>query len=143
MALDGLSAARSSISWPRASQRWWPFLLARFFACRIAAARAAGAPHGWSTWNASRITTDHGYPVFSVDGRPFFVYGAAFFYERMPRDRWHDALLAYRKLGINTIDLYLIWNWHAPAEGVADFTGTTDPRRDLIGLLKADSRTWL
>ena len=103
---------------------------------RIAhSSRAAGAP-GWSTWNASRITTDHGYPVFTVEGRPFFVYGAAFFYERMPRDRWHDALLAYRNLGINTIDLYLIWNWHEPAEGVADFTGTTDPRRDLLALLK-------
>ncbi len=117
-------------------RRWWPFLLAPLLAIALPTpSRAAGAP-GWSTWNASRITTDHGYPVFTVEGRPFFVYGAAFFYERMPRDRWHDALLAYRNLGINTIDLYLIWNWHEPAEGIADFTGTTDPRRDLLALLR-------
>ncbi|MGB8966681.1 MAG: beta-galactosidase, partial [Candidatus Cybelea sp.] len=46
------------------------------------------------------------------------------------------ALLAYQRLGINTIDLYLIWNWHEPSEGVRDFTGATNPRRDLLGLLK-------
>ena len=28
--------------------------------------------------------------------RPFFVYGAAFFYERTPRDRWRADLEAYR-----------------------------------------------
>jgi len=48
------------------------------------------------------------YPVFSVNGRPFFVYGAAFFYERIPRSQWRDALLSYRRIGINTIDLYVI-----------------------------------
>jgi hypothetical protein len=74
--------------------------------------------------------------VFAVDGHPFFVYGAAFFYERIPRDRWRQSLLAYRVLGINTIDLYVIWNWHQPdASHPPDFTGTTDPRRDLVGLL--------
>lgn len=117
-------------------QRWWPFMLATFFAVALPAAVRADALRGWSDWSVSRITSDHGYPVFSVNGRPFFVYGASFFYERIPRDHWHDALLAYRDLGINTLDLYLIWNWHEPAEGVADFTGTTDPRRDLLGLLK-------
>jgi hypothetical protein len=90
----------------------------------------------WNSWHASAVTRDHGYPVFTVDGKPFFVYGAAFFYERIPRDRWRDALLAYKSLGINTIDLYLIWNWHEPQPTVRDFTGATDPRRDLAGLLK-------
>ena len=39
-------------------------------------------------------------------------------------------------MGINTIDLYVIWNWHAPTADVLDFSGTTDPRRDLVGLLR-------
>ena len=118
------------------AQRWWPFLLAMLCAVGAPAAARAAAPQGWSNWNTSRIVSDHGFPVFEVDGRPFFVYGAAFFYERIPRDRWRSALLEYKRLGINTIDLYVIWNWHAPSEGVLDFTGTTDPRRDLLGLLK-------
>jgi amino acid transporter len=118
------------------AQRWWPFLLAPLLAFLTPAAARAHASAGWSNWNASRVVSDHGYPVFTVDGRPFFAYGAAFFYERIPRDQWRSALLAYKQLGINTIDLYVIWNWHEPAEGVADFTGTTDPRRDLLALLK-------
>jgi amino acid transporter len=129
------------------AQRWWPFALAAIallLPCALPSpvgadstkGTAAGAALSWSRWQASRITSDHGYPAFSVDGRPFFVYGAAFFYERIARERWHDALVAYKRLGINTIDLYLIWNWHEPIEGVADFTGATDPRRDLVTLLK-------
>ncbi len=117
-------------------ERWWPFLLAPLLLLALPAAARADATPGWSSWHASRVTSDHGYPVFSVDGRPFFVYGAAFFYERVPRNRWYAALLAYKKLGVNTIDLYVMWNWHEPSEGLQDFTGATDPDRDLVGLLK-------
>ncbi|MBV8148542.1 MAG: beta-galactosidase, partial [Candidatus Eremiobacteraeota bacterium] len=100
------------------------------------AARSASSAGAWASWHASRIVRDHGYPVFTVDGKPFFPYGAAFFYERIPRERWRDALLAYRRLGVNTIDLYVIWNWHQPVDAPPDFTGATDPRRDFLGLLK-------
>ncbi|MGA8325628.1 MAG: amino acid permease [Candidatus Cybelea sp.] len=118
------------------AQRWWPFLAAMMLTLALPVVARADATTGWSSWNASRVTIDHGFPVFSVDGRPFFVYGAAFFYERIPRDQWRSTLLAYKRLGINTIDLYAIWNWHAPSAGVLDLDGTTDPRRDLLGALK-------
>ncbi len=122
-------------------QRWWPFALALLIAwgfpsVTLSLSKGDAGNSGWSSWNTSRVGLEHGYPVFTVGGRPFFVYGAAFFYERIPRERWRDTLLAYERLGINTLDLYLIWNWHEPSEGVSDFTGNTDPRRDLVGLLK-------
>ncbi len=117
-------------------RRWWPFLLAPLLAFTLPTAVHAQTAAGWGTWKSARIAMDRGYPVFVVAGRPFFVYGASFFYERIPREQWRPALLAYRDLGINTIDLYLIWNWHAPSADVLDFTGATDPRRDLAGLLK-------
>jgi hypothetical protein len=69
--------------------------------------------------------------VFTVDGQPYFVYGAAFFYERTPVAQWRSDLERYRAMGINTIDLYLIWNWHEPDEHTVDFTGRTNPQRDL------------
>jgi amino acid transporter len=120
------------------SRRWWPYglvALLAFWLCG-ASAQAEAQPQQWLAWNASRIVTDHGYPVFEVDGRPFFVYGAAFFYERIPPERWLDALRAYKALGINTIDLYAIWNWHQPSEErPPDLRGATDPRRDLLGVL--------
>lgn len=103
------------------------------FAALCAPARAATT---WTDWNTARIVSQQRTPVFTVDGKPFFVYGAAFFYERVPRARWRDDLLAYKRLGINTIDLYTMWNWHEPSPGVVDVDGTTNPRRDLRGLLK-------
>lgn len=121
------------------ARRWWPFaaIAAAVIMCRPLAASAQALPPQWAAWHASAVTSQSGYPVFTVDGKPFFVYGAAFFYERLPRERWRDALRAYRRLGINTIDLYVIWNWHQPsADRAPDFDGTTDPRRDLIGVLK-------
>ncbi|HEY2554699.1 MAG TPA: amino acid permease, partial [Candidatus Cybelea sp.] len=118
--------------------RYWPFLAGAAFALLIAPPPALASPPAatWATWNASRTASDRGYPVFTAAGKPFFVYGASFFYERIPRDQWPATLAAYKQLGINTIDLYLIWNWHEPEQGARDFTGSTDPRRDLLGLLK-------
>ncbi len=118
-------------------RRWWPFALAALVAFVLPMGARADAPTAsWVGWKTSRVVSEHGYPVFTVDGRPFFIYGAAFFYERIPRDRWREALLTYKRLGINTLDLYLMWNWHEPSDTVEDFAGNTDPRRDLLGLLK-------
>lgn len=75
-------------------------------------------------------------PSRACAAAPPFIYGAAFFYERMPRTQWAPALDAYRRMGINTIDLYVMWNWHEVADGDFDFTGRTNPRRDLRALLE-------
>jgi HSP20 family molecular chaperone IbpA len=115
--------------------RW--VLLPVFLALATAASHARGDGVGaWRSWETARVVQRHGYPVFLVGGKPFFVDGAAFFYERIPRAQWRKTLIAYRALGVNTIDLYLIWNWHEPSKGAFDFTGRTDPRRDLLGLLR-------
>ncbi len=92
----------------------------------------------WSLprYGHSAIAQRNGYPVFTVDGKPFFVYGAAFFYERLPRDRWRDSMLRLRALGINTLDLYVPWNWHELSDGNFDFDGHTSPRRDLREVLR-------
>jgi Glycosyl hydrolases family 35 len=76
-----------------------------------------------------------GYPELHVDGKPFFIHSAAFFYDRIPRDMWTSMLDEYRRDGINTIDVYIPWNWHEPKEGEFDFDGRTNPRRDLRTLL--------
>ena len=39
-------------------------------------------------------------------------------------------------LGINTLDLYVPWNWHELADGDFDFNGRTSPRRDLHDVLR-------
>ncbi len=84
---------------------------------------------------------DHaGYPELRVDGVPFFIHSAAFFYYRIPADQWQRLLRIYRTAGINTIDLYIPWNWHEPKEGELDFDGHTNPRRNLRALLALIAR---
>ncbi len=34
--------------------------------------------------------------IVEVDGKPFFFLGGAFFYERIPRSRWRDAMMVMR-----------------------------------------------
>ena len=81
------------------------------------------------------IVQHGGYPELRVNGAPFFIHSAAFFYYRVPRDQWEHMLERYRSLGVNTIDIYIPWNWHEPKEGALDFDGSTNPRRDLRALL--------
>lgn len=104
-------------------QRAWPFAKAAAAAVLLAAALFSAAA-----------------PARARTQPPFFLYGATFFYERIPRGQWESALQEYRAMGINTIDVYVMWNWHELRDGDFDFTGRTNPRRDLIGLFKLIDR---
>ena len=81
--------------------------------------------------SGARIVQDHTWPELQVDGKPFFVYGAAFDYFGVPQDLWAHSLDRYHELGINTIDLTIPWNWHETTEGEFDFDGHSNTRRDL------------
>ena len=101
------------------------------------AALAAGEPaSAVPSFGHAMIVQRDGGPALSVDGRPFFFWGGAFFYERIPATRWRGAMLAMRALGANTLDLYVPWNWHELADGAYDFDGHTDPRRNLREVLR-------
>ncbi|HEX9760107.1 MAG TPA: beta-galactosidase [Candidatus Acidoferrales bacterium] len=97
---------------------------------------ATQAPPAASVSRGVQIVQTGGYTELRVDGRPFFVHSAAFYYYRIPDDLWERSLEAHRELGINTIDLYIPWNWHEPREGALDFEGRTHPRRNLRRLLR-------
>lgn len=84
----------------------------------------------------NEIRLVNGYPEYWVDGKPFIMHAAAFFYHRIPRDRWAEELERLKAMGVNTIDIYPFWNWHEPEENDYDFDGHTNPRRDLKYLLR-------
>jgi hypothetical protein len=94
-------------------------------------AQSAGAsPDG-----GLEIVEHGGYPELRLDGKPFFIHSAAFSYYRIPVDQWEHLLRVYHSYGINTIDLYIPWNWHETKEGEIDFDGHTNPRRNLRAVL--------
>ena len=53
----------------------------------------AGSPQ-----NQMRVVNT--YPEYWVDGKPFFQYAGAFFYYRLPRDRWAEEMLALKDMGL-------------------------------------------
>ncbi len=118
------------------AQRRWPFAAALIVGLCFAQPTTARA----AAWPGSAVVQRSGYPVYTVGGKPFFIYGAAFFYERIPRAQWEASIAQYRMLGINTIDLYVMWNWHEVRDGSFDFNGRTNSRRDLLGLLRIIDR---
>jgi len=99
---------------------------------RSGAARAAPMP---SFGHAALVSRD-GNPELLVDGMPFFFWGGAFFYERIPASQWRSSMLAMKRLGANTLDLYVPWNWHELDDGDFDFDGHTNPRRNLREVLR-------
>ena len=113
--------------------RAWPFALAT---CLLFAGAAAPHPAQAATFTHARIVQNDGAPQLQVDGKPFFFFGGAFFYERIPPERWRASMLAMRALGANTLDLYVPWNWHETADGAFDFDGHTNPRRNLRRVLR-------
>src|SRR5260370_15860073 len=56
---------------------------------------------------------------------------------------WRDRLRQMRDMGLNTVSIYVPWNWHQPTPGVADFGGTQLPERDLAACLEMISEIGL
>ena len=113
------------------SVRAWPFAVLIALAVGLHPPPASAA-----TFTHARVAQRDGTPQLLVGGKPFFFFGGAFFYERIPPERWRDSMLAMRALGANTLDLYVPWNWHEVADGTFDFDGHTNPRRNLREVLR-------
>ena len=54
---------------------------------------------------------------FLLDGSPFRILSGALHYFRVHPGQWADRIRKARQLGLNTIETYVAWNAHAPAEG--------------------------
>src|ERR1022692_3264082 len=76
----------------------------------------------FAAFGQARVEMVNSYPELHVDGKPFFVHSAAFFYYRAPETRWEPFLRRYREMGINTIDFYFPWNGQEPVEGKLDLS---------------------
>jgi Glycosyl hydrolases family 35 len=153
MHLPAAAAPASRASrWIEASRRIWLGVLIGAIAVLSHASILPSLPRQQATISGRgaaqpprgvEIAEHGGYPELRVDGSPYFIHSAAFFYYRIPRDQWEQMLNRYISVGINTIDIYIPWNWHEPKEGEFDFDGHTNPRRDLRGLLALTAQVGL
>lgn len=64
--------------------------------------------------------------TFLLNGEPFVVKAAEIHYPRIPKEYWEHRIKMCKALGMNTICLYVFWNFHEPEEGRYDFAGQKD-----------------
>lgn len=67
---------------------------------------------------------------------PEYVLAVDYPYYRCPRPLWEPELVALKRLGGRTVAFAIPWNWHQLPAGGFDFTGSTNPRRDVAGLIR-------
>jgi len=75
-------------------------------------------------------------PAAAQQRAPEYVQAVEFPYYRYPRALWERELVWMKTVGIQTVAFSIPWNWHQPQPGVTDLTGSTSPRRDLVGLVR-------
>lgn len=84
------------------------------------------AAAGVSAQHEEKGTFTAGEGTFLLNGKPFVVKAAELHYPRIPRPYWEHRIQLCKALGMNTICLYVFWNFHESEPGVFDFTGQKD-----------------
>lgn len=71
---------------------------------------------------------------FLLDGEPLQIISGALHYFRVHPEQWTERIRAARDTGLNTIETYVAWNFHAARRGEFDTSGARDLGRflDLI-----------
>ncbi|WP_136608698.1 glycoside hydrolase family 35 protein [Paenibacillus dokdonensis] len=77
---------------------------------------------------------------FIFNGEPIQLISGAMHYFRVVPEYWEDRLLKLKECGFNTVETYVPWNLHEPAEGNFCFEGIADLERFItlaqkVGLL--------
>ncbi|ASK66102.1 beta-galactosidase [Brachybacterium avium] len=68
---------------------------------------------------------------FLRDGDPHLVISGALHYFRVHPEQWRDRLRRLVAMGCNTVETYVAWNVHQPAQDVTTFDGIADLGRFL------------
>ena len=73
---------------------------------------------------------------FIKNGKPYFVISGEIHYFRLDPKLWEKHLKLLKDSGANTTSTYIPWDWHEYEEEMFDFTGETNPARNLIKYIK-------
>ncbi|HEU5316194.1 MAG TPA: beta-galactosidase, partial [Chloroflexota bacterium] len=82
----------------------------------------------------NRLTAREG--RYELDGRPTLLRSVELQYFRVPAEQWAESIDKLRAAGCNAISSYIPWSWHEPERGSYDFTGRTDPQRNVVRFLE-------
>ncbi|NQT20682.1 MAG: beta-galactosidase [Planctomycetes bacterium] len=78
---------------------------------------------------------------FHVSGLELHPNSAEFHYWRVKRQHWPFCFKQIKEAGFKIVSTYVPWNHHEYERGKFDFSGETDPQRDLLTFLKECRQT--
>jgi beta-galactosidase len=113
-------------------------------ALAVSAAPAVARPAGTS--GGKRPRTSFGFAAdgsaFLLDGAPFQIRSGEMHPARIPPEYWRHRIRMAKAMGMNTISLYLFWNYFEQRPGVFDFTSE---RRDFVAFTRLcqDEGMWV
>jgi beta-galactosidase len=90
-------------------------------AASTAADAMAAAPSSQATHTFEIGKTD-----FLLDGKPFVIRCGEIHFPRVPREYWRQRLQMCHAMGLNTVCVYLFWNYHEWEEGKYNWSGQAD-----------------
>ena len=64
--------------------------------------------------------------TFLLNGKPYVVRAGEIHFPRIPREYWEQRIQMCKAMGMNTICIYLFWNFHEQQPDKFDFTGQKD-----------------
>lgn len=64
--------------------------------------------------------------AFLLNEKPFVIKAGEIHFPRIPREYWEHRVKMVKAMGMNTICIYLFWNYHEQTPGNFDFTGNKD-----------------
>ena len=65
---------------------------------------------------------------FLLDGKPFVVKAGEVHFPRIPQEYWEHRIEMVKAQGMNTICIYVFWNFHEPEQDQFNFEGQADVR---------------
>ncbi|RVT73462.1 beta-galactosidase, partial [Flavobacterium sufflavum] len=71
-------------------------------------------------------TFEAGEKTFLLNGKPFVVRAGEIHFPRIPKEYWEHRIQMCKAMGMNTICIYLFWNFHEQQPDQFDFTGQKD-----------------
>ena len=66
--------------------------------------------------------------TFLLDGKPFTIKAGEVHFARIPREYWEHRIKMVKAQGMNTICIYVFWNFHEPNQDQFNFEGQADIR---------------
>src|SRR5262245_1674123 len=83
-----------------------------------------------------RVLLDSTGSGLRIDGRLVPLLSGEMHYWRLNPARWRRCVESIRRPGLSMLATYIPWEYHELSPGEFDFTGRTEPARDLVGFLE-------